>query len=951
MSMHKLLSVILLLVCIHHVDAQQDVQARFETAFSNAKEKNYKTAIEQLKQLESEAPMWVNVHLVLSWSYIFTGEFEQAKKYADNALLIDQLYHVPYYQKAYISYILNDPQADLFLKTGIWLSADEVQKDFERDLDELIAAGISREKFQQLRSSSSELFRSRDRSYLKTDALLVQGLQAAGEKNAGQAVQYFQRAVESAVYPAEFSQFRGIVLYAAGYFLTNSGFWNEAQPFFESAIPDIAKHRSISPLWRTTLAARLGSIYESTYQTEKALTLLNAYYRFTENLPPLANQAKAEFLNNLIRLEQSASQKETLIRHANLLIQLSVPNPVDGAYYRSTGYAALGWAYNLGGTSAERQQALRFYEQALKSAEDGGLEDQSIGIKTEIANVLFAMGNRNETYQFMESAAASSLARKNYSAASIEYNNLAFMYYTGRDLPNAVKNFRKAIEIVEEFRNAYTGEARLNFLADGIGSYQQLVATLAEMGDAKGVFETQNLERGRVLSELLSHNSIQKNISLAEFQQSLKPDEGALIYTIGEPGTVIINLVTSRSAVAVHNFKKEVFARLKQTYIDALKKAADKPGYKPVVANAGSEANDAGEQITAGDMDDLMNVTRELLQTPDRNLDGMRTEFLRSYYEFLIQPVVSKLTGVKKLIVMPDGVLNFLPFEALRTGEGKFLVESFDIRYVQSAEVKRIIEKRVYGKRSKAFLGMGGAKYENMKETAERVRGVDKLLELQSRANANAIAGKSQREIYAALGFSQLNYLPGTLEEVTAIGRYFITQSDIYTGSQMTENFIKSLSASGAIKNYRIIHLATHGFAVPQIPQLSGIAMCILPETVGGEDGYLTAPEISRLGMQADLAVLSACETGLGKIYGGEGVAGLTQSLLVGGANAALVSLWPVSDVGTMHFMTGLYKLTEKEGKSYDEAVNIMKRKFIAGEFGDQLRNTEIWAPFVIYGK
>jgi CHAT domain-containing protein len=196
-----------------------------------------------------------------------------------------------------------------------------------------------------------------------------------------------------------------------------------------------------------------------------------------------------------------------------------------------------------------------------------------------------------------------------------------------------------------------------------------------------------------------------------------------------------------------------------------------------------------------------------------------------------------------------------------------------------------------------------------------------------------------------------MQYLPGTLNEVKAIEKYFNGNADVFTGSQMTENYLKSLSNNGTLKNYKIVHLATHGFAIPQIPQLSGIAMCIFPKMQNNEDGFLTAPEISKLGMQADLAVLSACETGLGKIYGGEGVSGLTQSLLVGGANAAIVSLWPVSDQGTMYFMTGLYDLTENRGKPYDEAVNIMKRKFIAGDFGEAFRNTEIWAPFIHYGK
>jgi CHAT domain-containing protein len=118
----------------------------------------------------------------------------------------------------------------------------------------------------------------------------------------------------------------------------------------------------------------------------------------------------------------------------------------------------------------------------------------------------------------------------------------------------------------------------------------------------------------------------------------------------------------------------------------------------------------------------------------------------------------------------------------------------------------------------------------------------------------------------------------------------------------------------------------------------------------GGEDGYLTAPEIARLRMAADLAVLSACQTGLGRIYGGEGVAGLTSSILVGGANRALVTLWPVNDAGTMHYMTGLYQLVAQQGLSLPEASAQMKRRFIAGEFGADFQDPEIWAPFVLYG-
>ena len=109
----------------------------------------------------------------------------------------------------------------------------------------------------------------------------------------------------------------------------------------------------------------------------------------------------------------------------------------------------------------------------------------------------------------------------------------------------------------------------------------------------------------------------------------------------------------------------------------------------------------------------------------------------------------------------------------------------------------------------------------------------------------------------------------------------------------------------------------------------------------------LTAKEITDLNIEAQLVVLSACETGLGKIYGGEGVVGLTQSFLVAGAGGLCVSLWKVSDTATTEFMTGMYTLAEKENLSYRDAITAMKRLFIRE---DAYAHPFFWAPFVYYG-
>ncbi len=106
------------------------------------------------------------------------------------------------------------------------------------------------------------------------------------------------------------------------------------------------------------------------------------------------------------------------------------------------------------------------------------------------------------------------------------------------------------------------------------------------------------------------------------------------------------------------------------------------------------------------------------------------------------------------------------------------------------------------------------------------------------------------------------------------------------------------------------------------------------------------------LDINADFVNLSACDTGLGKIYGGEGVVGLTQSFLIAGANGLSVSLWQVADESTMMFMISMYKLVQEEGMSYNEAITEMKRRFInrTNEDGKDYSKPFYWAPFVYYG-
>lgn len=161
---------------------------------------------------------------------------------------------------------------------------------------------------------------------------------------------------------------------------------------------------------------------------------------------------------------------------------------------------------------------------------------------------------------------------------------------------------------------------------------------------------------------------------------------------------------------------------------------------------------------------------------------------------------------------------------------------------------------------------------------------------------------------------------------------------------------IKQYSIDGELAKYKVLHFATHGLVIPEIPELSALVLSQFPEENQGEDGYLRMGEVAELKLSADFVNLSACDTGLGRIYGGEGVVGLTQAFLIAGANGLSVSLWQVADTSTSEFMTELYRKVQDTGMDYNNALTEVKRAFINGDYGSLWQSPYYWSPFVYYG-
>ncbi len=203
--------------------------------------------------------------------------------------------------------------------------------------------------------------------------------------------------------------------------------------------------------------------------------------------------------------------------------------------------------------------------------------------------------------------------------------------------------------------------------------------------------------------------------------------------------------------------------------------------------------------------------------------------------------------------------------------------------------------------------------------------------------------------------------MPATETEVLNIQKLFKIKNKstlICTHKQASEEFVKS----GELAKYRYVHIATHGFVNSEKPELSGILLAQNSEALTlsegfttSEDGILYSGEIYNLKLNSDLVVLSACETGLGKVKRGEGIIGLTRALLYAGTKNIIVSLWKVSDASTSVLMENFYKnLLEKPtrfSKPRGFSNPLRKAKLQMIENGGVTAHPFYWSPFILVGK
>lgn len=325
------------------------------------------------------------------------------------------------------------------------------------------------------------------------------------------------------------------------------------------------------------------------------------------------------------------------------------------------------------------------------------------------------------------------------------------------------------------------------------------------------------------------------------------------------------------------------------------------------------------------------------------------------------KPIAKHIKPGQPLFIAPDGALNLISFATLMDEKGKYLIEKHPIHYLTAGrDLIRISQDSTQS--GEGLLALGDPDYN---ATVARRLSNEQMLALNAMP-ADVGAARNVRSGCEALSEMNVQRLPNTGAEVNAIAKYF-PSSNVFEGRAATEENFKR-NAIGQ----KAIHIATHGYFISgecqaKLTQKSDTYVGENPLLQSGlflaganlkgsdiksdeaEDGILTALEVSAMDLRGtDLVVLSACETGLGKVEQGEGVYGLRRAFQMAGAKTVVSSLWKVPDKETMQFMKTLYST---KAKTYPELMQQVALKRIR-ELRLRGRPTHpfTWGAFVATG-
>jgi len=633
--------------------------------------------------------------------------------------------------------------------------------------------------------------------------------------------------------------------------------------------------------------------------------------------------------------------------------------------------------------SGDFAKAFEFYEQALKIDREIGNRKSQGFVLNGLGNVSFKLGDYSRSVEYYKKALAIGQEIRSPAEVWEAHAGLAAAYEEQGKYEKSFSHYRQAVEEIENVRSLLpTEEFKAGFLESKMEVYEKVIHLLANLHKQqslknydKEAFHYAERARARAFLDILAE-------ARADVRSGIEPEfkqrERSILRKLSRIQTQLRNpnlsaqdwrKLTSglKRLEDEHEALKREIRRKNPRYANLI---YPRPYRLSQVQKQVLDENAALLEFSLGKersfvwlitkehsslhslpgQDDIERKVEQHLQTISKPV-GLTNPFSRHYflgyelYTMLLGPVIGELEGKSHLIIVPDGILHYLPFETLITqkvnqDEGvNYLLKDYQISYAPSASVLGYLQdegKKVRRKRLQ-LLAFGDPSFGRISEMAA-ARGEENMaveMELNAEETAN-------RGLYERRGFT-FRRLPFSGTEVMEIADLFPpSEKTVYLGERAKEEVVKS----EALERFKYIHFATHGIIEQKVPSRSGIVLTLDEDPT--EDGFLQVNEIFNLKLDADVVVLSACQTGLGRLRKGEGIIGLARAFMYAGTPSVVVSLWNINDRSTASLMKNFYACLKK-GSNKTEALQLAKLQMLQSE-RKLYRHPFYWAAFVLIG-
>jgi CHAT domain-containing protein/Tfp pilus assembly protein PilF len=759
---------------------------------------------------------------------------------------------------------------------------------------------------------------------------------------------------------------------------------------------------------RSGEAVTLNSIGRAYEDLNEPLTALDYYslalqlYRGSGNL-----DSEAVTLYYLGRLYHSQREVGRALRFYNRSIALS--RRTGKTRLEAYGLLGVGAIYGSAGEAtralAEFGRVLRFYR-AVGDRRGQALALNSIGYTHYLA------GDKEQARaHFEEALPLSGAAGDRGGEASVLYHLARCERDLGR-LDEALARMEESARITESLRVKVTSQIlRTSYFASVQERYRfyldllmQAHARQPDRGFSAAAFQISERASARSLNELL-------NESRVDIRQGVDPAllerERLLQRSLGSKAEYQMRLMSSDDAEEAAALEGEIrrltteyeevqaqireqsphYAALTQPPVLRLEDIQAELGGRDTLLLKYARGNEksylwlvsqsAVQSVELGESERVEKMARELyaLLVARQPVDGEQLrdyqrrvdEADRQYWrlaselgELLLGKVANQL-GSKRLLVVPDGALQYIPFEALpvparepaesaaggKRTDGAGFVPLFldhEVVYLPSATAMKTM-RRVGDERAQVRMAVA--------VLADPVFGRDDP-RVGARVGADANASPDEdaarqsltlRSVEAARGSGSIPRLTFSLREAeTIIAVTPPGEGTMVTGFEAN----RAAAMSTDLARYRIVHFATHGIINNKHPELSGILLSMVDRNGRWENGLLQLHDIYNLKLSADLVVLSACDTGLGKDVEGEGLVGLTRGFMYAGSRSVVASLWKVDDSATAELMGHFYKAMLQDGLPPPAALRAAKEAMWKQ---GRWKHPYYWAAFVLHGE